>query len=619
MLVWCGHTTIPPFVHCLVTSCLFQSPSYFSVPFLSMDYSFIEELTSYPDQALSSQIADWTVAWKGRQQVSTTAVGPIFSPFPDRVIALMQKYRLESLKIQVFNSPTDSFGKGFLRAQAPFDLVQPFGSAAGLSITASLAIPTSALLSKSRHSLESFLIDAFRGILLEIFAQRWILGSLESIRNRRLHRFLHVDWDTMQQDGKESVNVPVLLWLPHEAASFSAEGLTSFLSTFIPCSGVAGMNSPTAWSNLLLGHEGVLRNKRQIAASTVDAVGISGRKGLWVEIQGNGNTDCLAQNCSYLMDTGMLWRIRTKGEVISWANLLGNDGVAATPTCLVVDSFDLQLLENAAISVEEKCNSSAKDLSSSIKQECIRVSHPAVTTKRASMGDHEFFSVESNLLRTHGPGHGGRFETTVRNQHPSCNANIRILQVIPPVLKPKWSSFAVENSTLRPRREWKEDGTLILTLNTTLSAQSLIQYGFEYDPAFLSIETFPADPNRGFEFPPVRVIVHPLCIGEDGLPQRLSIFSESMLFLSPLPDASMPFNVLSLSCTLFAFVVGSILNLLVRRASEKIKYKLQPELKPKNPLEKIKDRVNEKVQAIGAKFFPKKEPSEVELEKKKKQ
>jgi hypothetical protein len=68
------------------------------------------------------------------------------------------------------------------------------------------------------------------------------------------------------------------------------------------------------------------------------------------------------------------------------------------------------------------------------------------------------------------------------------------------------------------------------------------------------------------------------------------LFSQSVLLLTPLPDMSMPFNVLSLSCTLFAFIVGSLINVLVRRGTERVKYQLDPRSKPKSKLNKLKDK-----------------------------
>jgi hypothetical protein len=60
--------------------------------------------------------------------------------------------------------------------------------------------------------------------------------------------------------------------------------------------------------------------------------------------------------------------------------------------------------------------------------------------------------------------------------------------------------------------------------------------------------------------------------------------------MAPVPDLSMPFNVLSLTCTLYAFIIGSLINLVLRKASERVKYTLHPDLKPKSKLQLLKER-----------------------------
>ncbi len=79
----------------------------------------------------------------------------------------------------------------------------------------------------------------------------------------------------------------------------------------------------------------------------------------------------------------------------------------------------------------------------------------------------------------------------------------------------------------------------------------------------------------------------------------------------------MPFNVLSFTCTFFAFLVGSILNLLVRRASETIKYSLHPELRPKSKAALVKERIAAKAKAFRSKIFGAKDAVEEAKEKKK--
>lgn len=56
----------------------------------------------------------------------------------------------------------------------------------------------------------------------------------------------------------------------------------------------------------------------------------------------------------------------------------------------------------------------------------------------------------------------------------------------------------------------------------------------------------------------------------------------------------MPFNVISLSCTLWAFVLGSLLNTLVRRGTESVKRELTGE-KEKRPIDKLREKIKDKV------------------------
>ena len=58
----------------------------------------------------------------------------------------------------------------------------------------------------------------------------------------------------------------------------------------------------------------------------------------------------------------------------------------------------------------------------------------------------------------------------------------------------------------------------------------------------------------------------------------------------------MPFNVISLTSSMYAYIVGALITLMVRKASESIRYKLHPDEKPKSKLRKLKDRILSKFQ-----------------------
>ena len=565
------------------------------------DDSFVEQVKASPDRLHPGQVVDWTVHWQGRQQVSGLAAASTLA-------SVLQQHEAHALTIQVFNMPSDTWEEN--------DMNHYTSAAAGLSVTATFAVDTQAVANNHhRAALENLLETKFRHLLLTLLSERWILGSLESVRSERLHRFVHVDWQNLIVPSDKNSNdvnnpaaarVPVVLWLSHEAFSLAAEGIQAFVQNVNPCQSTAGIlavHSATELSNLLLGHEG--------ASSSTSSITIAGRRGLWIQVTASDNFE----NESYQIDMGLTWRIRTKGPTVSWSNLLGDAKLPLQP-CPLADTTRFTVLDNPAVPVTttEPCSGLASNGPNTFQEGCIRIPTGA-QAKTASVANADTLSVQANLWRTKGPGHSGRIETFVDNPHESCVARVQIWHVIPPVLQPIWSSFDSSTTTssvdggdsttirmIRPQRRWKQDGTIELTLDTNLTAKSVLRYGFDYDPVFLPIESFPADPNRGFELPPVRVVVEPLCNSSSSSNSHgeasFALFSESLLFLSPLPDASMPFNVLSLSCTLVAFVIGSLLNLLVRRASEKVKYTLHPEQQPKSKIQKFKEIVRKRIQSM---------------------
>ena len=64
----------------------------------------------------------------------------------------------------------------------------------------------------------------------------------------------------------------------------------------------------------------------------------------------------------------------------------------------------------------------------------------------------------------------------------------------------------------------------------------------------------------------------------------------------------MPFNVISLTSSLYAYIIGAIITILVRKGSEKIKYKVYPDKKPLSKIAKLKTKLREKFGRIRSKF-----------------
>ncbi len=222
--------------------------------------------------------------------------------------------------------------------------------------------------------------------------------------------------------------------------------------------------------------------------------------------------------------------------------------------------------------------------------------------------------------------------------HPQFYCELRYRQVFPNFVTPMWRSLKVVegdadhegreyttnknsnyddmSSSLTSTVEWKaEDGSSILHVTATTgdghldhrnSLPSTLTISLEYTPTFLTMDDFPGDPNRGRELPPAHLTVH--CRPGPGLGEwrkgvtvdgdvHLAVYSNSLLLLPPVPDMSMPFNVISLTSSLYAYIVGTIITILVRKASEKIKYKLHPDKRPASKLKQLKDKFRTKVLA----------------------
>lgn len=140
------------------------------------------------------------------------------------------------------------------------------------------------------------------------------------------------------------------------------------------------------------------------------------------------------------------------------------------------------------------------------------------------------------------------------------------------------------------------DGTVFVERTINLRPDSSLWMAVDYDEAFLPFQKFPADANRGIDAYPSRAIFTPL-----SSTTSTTLYSTSLLIMSPVPDMSMPFNVISLSCTLWAFVLGSLLNILVKRGTESIKREFTGE-REKKPIDKLKEKLQAKKAKIQEKL-----------------
>mmetsp|Transcript_725 Transcript_725/g.1736 ORF Transcript_725/g.1736 Transcript_725/m.1736 type:complete len:687 (+) Transcript_725:143-2203(+) len=272
-------------------------------------------------------------------------------------------------------------------------------------------------------------------------------------------------------------------------------------------------------------------------------------------------------------------------------------------------------------------------------------------SERTSPGYSHAASIDQVLRKHH--TNRGRFESTIEltplrdvsvssSSFPSCRMVYR--QVLPEVMIPLWRTLSVvypdgddedeingyyhndeDAANPHPRLiasvDWDpEHRNSVLSVEafssqgTTPSVSSplpsTIHVSLEFDPAFLTIDDFPGDPNKGWVIPPSRVTV--VC---EGSPSRTTIaYSNPLLLLPPVPDLSMPFNVVSLTCSLYAYLIGAIVTILVRKASEKMKYTLYPEMKPESKPERLRRRLREALGRVRSKLSAAREEMEEEEE-----
>ncbi|XP_050252768.1 uncharacterized protein LOC126699156 isoform X2 [Quercus robur] len=178
----------------------------------------------------------------------------------------------------------------------------------------------------------------------------------------------------------------------------------------------------------------------------------------------------------------------------------------------------------------------------------------------------------------------------------SCKLQADIFQVVPWYIKvyyhtlrvfvdgqPEAITNVVEKMHVSPSEDKVSPGVMELVLKFPCAVKSAA-LTLEFDKGFLHIDEYPPDANQGFDIPSAVIIfpnfqtrMHYLEDNSSNKSPMLSKFQEKSPVLSytevllvPLttPDFSMPYNVITITCTVFALYFGSLLNVLRRRVGE---------------------------------------------------
>ncbi|CAN4115797.1 unnamed protein product [Withania somnifera] len=192
-------------------------------------------------------------------------------------------------------------------------------------------------------------------------------------------------------------------------------------------------------------------------------------------------------------------------------------------------------------------------------------------------------------------GRGEYVESSV-NQTGSCSLRVDVFQVVPWYVKVYYHTIKVflderlhnladviERTNISPSEDKVSPGLMEIALRLPCDVHSVI-LTLEFDKGFLHIDEYPPDANQGFDIPSALIrfpeIKTKMQLFEDKsvckspilskLQEESPILLYTEVLLVPLtsPDFSMPYNVITITCTVFALYFGSLLNALRRRVKE---------------------------------------------------
>lgn len=177
-----------------------------------------------------------------------------------------------------------------------------------------------------------------------------------------------------------------------------------------------------------------------------------------------------------------------------------------------------------------------------------------------------------------------------------CWTRLDIFQVVPWYVKvyyhtlkvfideePKSLLDNIEKIHVMPSEDKVSPGVMELRLRLPCDVKSA-GLTIDFDKGLLHIDEYPPDANQGFDIPSAIVVFadfqthahineayslnRPPLLSK--LQERNPVLSYTEILLVPLttPDFSMPYNVITITCTVFALYFGSLLNALRRRVSE---------------------------------------------------
>jgi hypothetical protein len=163
------------------------------------------------------------------------------------------------------------------------------------------------------------------------------------------------------------------------------------------------------------------------------------------------------------------------------------------------------------------------------------------------------------------------FRWRVTNRDEAREAPVRVVDVFPWYLHISFHTLRIiaaddgrhlpipADAVLSPGQRMGRPALIELPITVPANSSVLITLSFER--LFLPWAMYPPDPHRDMELGSTIVVV-----GSGPGAQR--VYSNAVAVPLPMPDFSMPYNAMILTCTVYALMWGSIINVLIRSVAE---------------------------------------------------
>ncbi|KAI8920236.1 hypothetical protein PhCBS80983_g05531 [Powellomyces hirtus] len=185
--------------------------------------------------------------------------------------------------------------------------------------------------------------------------------------------------------------------------------------------------------------------------------------------------------------------------------------------------------------------------------------------------------IDAHRYQTGYGGERGGLAVDLRNHHPTADLDIIYFEAIPWYLKLYLHTLRAETAADASHEIIKDmyyqpaidrGRPAVLEMKMTLPANSTTTLHLEFDKAYIKYTEHPPDANRGFDIG--AAVITFTAIPESppsphDIPPQVRIHTETVLVSLPTPDFSMPYNVITLTCTLMALYFGSVFNMLTRQ------------------------------------------------------